>query len=138
MTGRYWSVVIDLKFFWIKARDWLTTDFRALGFGEAGANWSKPPLSGSANHVELHEVGGAADAHGCACNDANDVAFAHQAFIKKALFGDGGEAVNLWDLADVTRHDAPDQGHAAAGFRFRRERDDGNGRGGTRNQARGK
>ena len=38
--------------------------------------------------MKLHEVGAAADAHGCARDDADDVAFFHQ-----ALFEEAGDAM---------------------------------------------
>jgi hypothetical protein len=47
-------------------------------------------LRGTADDVELHEVCGAADAHGRACDDADDVAFANEAFFEQTLLGDGG------------------------------------------------
>ena len=47
-------------------------------------------LRGAADYVKLHEVCCAADAHGCACNDADDVAFADEALFEEAFFGDGG------------------------------------------------
>ena len=75
-------------------------------------------LCRAADDVELHEVGGAANAHGCASDDADDVAFPNEAFFEEAFFGDGGKTIDFLDVRNVARHDAPDEGHAAAGFAF--------------------
>ena len=82
-------------------------------------------LGGTADHVKLHEVCGAANSHRRAGDDADDIPFADEAFFEEAFFGDGGEAVNFAHIRNMARHDAPDQGHAVARFRFRREGDDG-------------
>jgi hypothetical protein len=47
-------------------------------------------LRGAADDVKLHEVCGAAYAHGCARDDADDVAFANEAFFEETLFCYGG------------------------------------------------
>src|SRR5271169_4806437 len=82
-------------------------------------------LRGAADNVELHEVCGAAYAHGRARDDADDVAFANEAFLEEALFSDGRKAVNFLNIGNMARHHAPDQGHAAAGFCLGGEGDDG-------------
>src|SRR5258708_21041341 len=80
----------------------------------------------SPDNVKLQEVGGAADAHWCARDDADDVAFFDEALFEKALFGEVGEAVDFFDVGDVARSDTPVKGHATAGCGFGRKRDDGN------------
>src|ERR1700757_3542745 len=76
-------------------------------------------LVGAADDVELHEIGGAADAHGRAGDDADDVALAHEAFFEQALFGDFSEAVDFADIGDAARTNSPDESEAAACFHFR-------------------
>src|SRR5277367_1667884 len=89
------------------------------------------------DYVELHEVGGAADAHGGAGYDADDVVFADQFFFEEALFGDGGEAIDFANVGNVARHYAPDQRHAAARFGYGRKRHNGHERAVARDEARG-
>ena len=66
--------------------------------------------------MEFHEVGGAADAHGGAGDDADDVAFADQAFFEEALFGDDREAFDFLDVGNGAGSDAPDRGTCGGGF----------------------
>src|SRR5258708_30449451 len=68
----------------------------------------------SPDNVKLHEVGGAADAHWCARDDADDVAFFDQALFEKALFGEVGEAVDFFDVGDVARRYTPVKRHTTA------------------------
>src|ERR1700730_874647 len=91
----------------------------------------------TADNVKFHEVGGAADAHRCARDDADDVAFFNQALFEEALFGNIGEAVDLLDVGDVAGSDAPEKGHAAARGRFGRKCDDGNERAIAGDESRG-
>src|ERR1700676_5172062 len=79
-------------------------------------------LSGAADDVKLHEVCGAADAHGGACDDADDVAFADEAFFEQAFFSNGCQSVNFADVGNMAGHYAPDERHAAAGLGFGRGR----------------
>lgn len=87
--------------------------------------------------MELHEVGGPADAHGCTRDDTDDVAVAHQFFFEEALFGDGGETIDFANVGNVARQDAPDERHAAARFRDGGKCDDRHERPIARNETRG-
>src|SRR5258708_23817147 len=73
----------------------------------------------SPDNVKLHEVGGAADAHWCARDDADDVAFFDEALFEKALFGEVGEAVDFFDVGDVAGRETPVKRDSTAGGRLR-------------------
>src|SRR6516225_5813924 len=74
--------------------------------------------------MKLHDVGCAANAHGCTRNDADDIALTDQPLFQQTFLRKAGQGVDFLDVHDAARRDTPEEGHAPTSFHFRRKRND--------------
>src|SRR5215469_189174 len=105
----------------LKAR----TNFRTVGQTTTAetlytfiGKYGRVQLAGAADHVELHNVGSAANAHGRSGDDADDIALPDQPLFQQTFFCEAGQRIDFLDVHDAARRDAPEERHAPASFHF--------------------